>query len=299
MTAPTHRPAASRGTGRRPRRRAAPARATAATPRSTTRARPVAPLAVVAAAPCAGSASARSSSSPRSCVAEGRRPASRSRGHVDSAFGRRPTASARRCCGPTPLLLAGLAVAVPARAGLFNIGGEGQLLLGAVGADRPSAWPHRRRCPSWLTLRAHGRSAAPSPARPGRRIPRAAQGRHRAPTRRSPRCCSTTSPCSSLTWLVLRALEGPRQPRPGLHRGARPAASSCRSSGATGCTSASSSRCSPPSSLCGWSCAPRRGASGSGSRRQPRGGPPGRPARSAACPSPPWPSAARWPASAG
>ena len=34
----------------------------------------------------------------------------------------------------TPFLLAGLAVAVPARAGLFNIGGEGQLVLGAIGA---------------------------------------------------------------------------------------------------------------------------------------------------------------------
>ncbi len=34
----------------------------------------------------------------------------------------------------TPYLLAALAVAIPARAGLFNIGGEGQLLIGAVGA---------------------------------------------------------------------------------------------------------------------------------------------------------------------
>lgn len=33
-----------------------------------------------------------------------------------------------------PLLLGALAVAVPARAGLFNIGGEGQLVLGAIGA---------------------------------------------------------------------------------------------------------------------------------------------------------------------
>lgn len=33
-----------------------------------------------------------------------------------------------------PFFLAALATAVPARAGLFNIGGEGQLLLGAVGA---------------------------------------------------------------------------------------------------------------------------------------------------------------------
>lgn len=34
----------------------------------------------------------------------------------------------------TPYLLAALAVIVPARAGLFNIGGEGQLLVGAIGA---------------------------------------------------------------------------------------------------------------------------------------------------------------------
>lgn len=34
----------------------------------------------------------------------------------------------------TPILLAGLATAVPARAGLFNLGGQGQLLLGSVGA---------------------------------------------------------------------------------------------------------------------------------------------------------------------
>src|SRR5689334_8566178 len=33
-----------------------------------------------------------------------------------------------------PFVLAALAVVVPARAGLFNIGGEGQLLLGGIGA---------------------------------------------------------------------------------------------------------------------------------------------------------------------
>jgi len=33
-----------------------------------------------------------------------------------------------------PFLLAGLAVAVPAKAGQFNIGGEGQIVLGAIGA---------------------------------------------------------------------------------------------------------------------------------------------------------------------
>lgn len=39
-----------------------------------------------------------------------------------------------------PFLLAGLATAIPARAGLFNIGGEGQLLLGAVGAVGVARW---------------------------------------------------------------------------------------------------------------------------------------------------------------
>lgn len=38
------------------------------------------------------------------------------------------------CLRATPILLAALATTVPARAGLFNLGGEGQLLLGAVGA---------------------------------------------------------------------------------------------------------------------------------------------------------------------
>ena len=33
----------------------------------------------------------------------------------------------------TPLILAALAVAVPARAGLVNVGGEGQLIMGGVG----------------------------------------------------------------------------------------------------------------------------------------------------------------------
>ena len=38
----------------------------------------------------------------------------------------------------TPLLLGALAVVVPGRAGLFNIGGEGQLIMGAVGATAMS-----------------------------------------------------------------------------------------------------------------------------------------------------------------
>ncbi|MPZ88553.1 MAG: ABC transporter permease [Nitriliruptorales bacterium] len=40
----------------------------------------------------------------------------------------------RTLLNATPLLLTGLAVAVPFRAGLFNIGGEGQLFIGAIAA---------------------------------------------------------------------------------------------------------------------------------------------------------------------
>lgn len=37
-----------------------------------------------------------------------------------------------------PLIFAALAVAVPAKAGLVNVGGEGQLLLGGIGATAMS-----------------------------------------------------------------------------------------------------------------------------------------------------------------
>ena len=48
----------------------------------------------------------------------------------------------------TPIILAALAVTVPARAGLINVGGEGQLIIGGIGAmgvsllvdGRPARW---------------------------------------------------------------------------------------------------------------------------------------------------------------
>ena len=40
----------------------------------------------------------------------------------------------------TPLILAALAVTVPARAGLVNVGGEGQLVIGGVGAAGVVMW---------------------------------------------------------------------------------------------------------------------------------------------------------------
>jgi simple sugar transport system permease protein len=45
----------------------------------------------------------------------------------------------------TPYILAGLAVALGFKAGLFNIGAEGQLLMGAVGAAAVGVW-----LPAWL-----------------------------------------------------------------------------------------------------------------------------------------------------
>jgi simple sugar transport system permease protein len=50
----------------------------------------------------------------------------------------------------TPLILAGFAVAFAFRAGLFNIGGQGQYTVGAIvgGDDRLLA----RRAPGWLHI---------------------------------------------------------------------------------------------------------------------------------------------------
>ena len=43
-----------------------------------------------------------------------------------------------------PIALAGLAVVVPARAGLVNVGGEGQLIIGGIGAAAARAVARRR-----------------------------------------------------------------------------------------------------------------------------------------------------------
>ncbi len=66
-------------------------------------------------------------------VMKGASPASVLEAMWDSAFGD-PESTGETLLRMLPLLMAALAVAVPARAGLFNIGGEGQLVLGAVGA---------------------------------------------------------------------------------------------------------------------------------------------------------------------
>lgn len=50
----------------------------------------------------------------------------------------------------TPLLLAGLGVALSFRGGLFNIGAEGQLYLGALGATIVGLWPWS--LPGWLHM---------------------------------------------------------------------------------------------------------------------------------------------------
>jgi ABC-type uncharacterized transport system permease subunit len=67
-------------------------------------------------------------------VLKGASPAEAFEGMWRSAFGD-GDAVGETLLRTAPLLMAALAVAVPARAGLFNIGGEGQLLLGAIGAQ--------------------------------------------------------------------------------------------------------------------------------------------------------------------
>ncbi len=66
-------------------------------------------------------------------VAKGADPASVLQAMWKSALGT-PDSIGETLIRATPILLAALAAAVPARAGLFNLGGEGQLLMGAIGA---------------------------------------------------------------------------------------------------------------------------------------------------------------------
>ena len=113
----------------------------------------------------------------------------------------------------TPLILIGLAVAFAFRAGLFNIGGQGQYIVGGDRAPCGSA-PRSRACPAcctscWRSCAAHGRGR-----RVGghRRAPEGDDGRergdlddhaqlHRAldrglPVRRSAARCRTTRSAS-------------------------------------------------------------------------------------------------------
>ena len=66
-------------------------------------------------------------------VASGNNPISAYAALVQGAAGS-PTALGRTLLGATPLVFTGLAVAVAFRAGLFNIGGEGQFYIGAITA---------------------------------------------------------------------------------------------------------------------------------------------------------------------
>jgi simple sugar transport system permease protein len=66
-------------------------------------------------------------------VAKGADPASVLEAMWKTALGT-PDSVGETLIRATPILLAALAAAVPARAGLFNLGGEGQLLMGAIGA---------------------------------------------------------------------------------------------------------------------------------------------------------------------
>jgi general nucleoside transport system permease protein len=66
-------------------------------------------------------------------AARGADPVEALRAMWDSAFGD-STGLGETLIRAAPLLLGALAVVVPARAGLFNIGGQGQMILGSIGA---------------------------------------------------------------------------------------------------------------------------------------------------------------------
>ena len=55
-----------------------------------------------------------------------------------------------------PYLLGALAVAVPARAGLVNVGGEGQIVIGCVGAALAARWFDGNVAGAVLTIRYEG-----------------------------------------------------------------------------------------------------------------------------------------------
>lgn len=59
---------------------------------------------------------------------------------VSGALGS-PDALASSLNRATPLILGGLAVTIPFRAGMFNLGGEGQLYVGALAAAWVGTWP--------------------------------------------------------------------------------------------------------------------------------------------------------------
>ena len=66
-------------------------------------------------------------------AATGNNPAAAYGALLDGAFGSAP-AVGRTLVNATPLVLTGLAFAIPFRASMFNIGGEGQLFIGAIAA---------------------------------------------------------------------------------------------------------------------------------------------------------------------
>ena len=86
----------------------------------------------------------------------------------------------------TPYILAGLAVALAFKAGLFNIGAEGQFALGALARACVGYAVHGVPWPLHLLLAIGGRLRWP--ARSGR-ARRAASRRRPAPTKSSPRSC--------------------------------------------------------------------------------------------------------------
>ena len=139
----------------------------------------------------------------------------RSRPATPRTSRRRSGRSPRRWSQAMPLIFCGLAIAISFRAGMFNIGGDGQLMHRcARGDDRGHlARGHDAAgaCSSWSAS-----SRRRSSARSGASYP-ASSRREPAPTRSSPRSCSISSP----QLVVFFALRSPAFGQPEARRRSR------------------------------------------------------------------------------
>ena len=108
----------------------------------------------------------------------------------------------------TPLMMTGLAVGVGFKAGLFNIGGTGQVLVGGFVRGPRRRRGRRAAGDRRLPGRHRGRAAWAARSRASSRVP---SRRSPARTRWSPRSCSTRSPPFAIVGLVndIFKIQGP------------------------------------------------------------------------------------------
>jgi ABC-type uncharacterized transport system permease subunit len=111
---------------------------------------------------------------------------------LNGAFGSVSGFGAATLTKMTPLLLVALGICISFRGGVINIGGEGQIIVGALAPTAFALW--LRDVAGWLLLPLTLLVGALA-ARPGAASP-ACSRRGSTSTRSSARSCSTPLPCS-------------------------------------------------------------------------------------------------------